>query len=82
MSRWTEEVLSELDEAEPEVPVALKPVSMEEVDGHVYGMISIITSSMRPQAEKKLGRYFTDFQPVYYMKKGSINYCLRVSGLV
>ena len=68
---------------EVEVTVAPQPVpSMEEVDGHVYDMISSIASLMKPEAEKKLGRYFTDFQPVYYMKKGSISYCLKVSGLV
>ena len=55
---------------------------MKEVNGHVYDMISSIASLMKPEAEKKLGKSYIIFDPVYYMKKGSISYCLRVSGLV
>ena len=66
-----------------EVTVAPQPVPfMKDVNGHVYDMISSIASLMKPEAEKKLGKSFIIFDPVYYMKKKSINYCLRVSGLV
>ena len=77
---------SRLHEFIPEVEVTTatpQPVpSMKEVNGHVYDMISSIASLMKPEAEKKLGKSYIIFDPVYYMKKGSISYCLRVSGLV
>ena len=53
-----------------------------EADDYVRVAITKIATLMKPEAEKKLGRSFAIFNPVYYMKKGSISYCLRVSGLV
>ena len=84
MSGWTEVVKSSavVPYSEVHVPVALKPMSMVEVDGYVHTKLTIIAALMRPEAEKKLGRNFIHFTPVYYMKKGSISYCSRVSGLV
>ena len=71
-----------LGEATPEVPVTTQPISLVEADDYIRGIITKIATLMKPETEKKLGRSFAIFNPVYYMKKGSINYCLRVSGLV
>ena len=38
-----------------------------------------IANLMKPEAEKKLGTKFTTYTPHFYILKGGINYCIRVS---
>ena len=38
-----------------------------------------IANLMKPEAEKKLSTTFTTYDPLYYILKGGINYCIRVS---
>ena len=69
------------EKVEP-IEAVLQPVSLVEADDYICDIITKIATLMKPETEKKLGRSFAIFNPVYYMKKGSISYCLRVSGLV
>ena len=69
------------EKVEP-IEAVSQPVSLVEADNYIRDTITKIATLMKPETEKKLGRSFAIFNPVYYMKKGSISYCLRVSGLV
>ena len=38
-----------------------------------------IANLMKPEAEKKLSTTFTTYTPLFYILKGGINFCIRVS---
>ena len=60
------------DDLPPEPEPGLEPMP---VDDNVI----TIANLMKPEAEKKLGTTFTTYTPHFYILKGGINYCIRVS---
>lgn len=41
-----------------------------------------ITKQMKSDAEAKMGQSYSEFQPVLYVKKGGVQYCIRVSDTI
>ena len=65
------------DRNEPDyLPPAPKPgLKPMPVDDNVI----TIANLMKPEAEKKLGTKFNTYTPLFYIMKGGINFCIRVS---
>ena len=69
---WLEPVGSAPDYLRPAPESGLEPMP---VDDNVI----TIANLMKPEAEKKLSTTFTTYTPLFYILKGGINFCIRVS---